>query len=124
MYSSITVLDFETFDSQFTFPRTGSLTPPRIQESGVFTTQASLHQPGTGLHPTPVAHLHPTHGLTMGKQLSYNPLAPIPPGRGVSAGHMTQQGYAGVPGYHQSQSTQPPHSDTYQTPASSVTLGG
>ena len=82
------------------------------------TTQASLFQPipGTGLHPTP--------GFTMGDQLKYNPLAPTPPGRGVSAGHMTQQGYAGVPGYHHGQPTQPPHSYAYQTPAGFVTLGG
>ena len=115
---------FVHFDSQFTFPRTGSLAPPHIQEGGVLTTQASIHQPGTGLHSTPVAHPHPTPGVTMGKQLSYNSLAPIPPGQGVLAGHMTQQGYAGVPGCHQSQPIQLPHSDTYQTPAGSVTLGG
>ena len=48
----------------------------------------------------------------MGEQL-----APFPPGRGVSsAGHMTQQGYAGVLNNHQGQPIQPPHSYAYQTP--------
>ena len=57
----------------------------------------------------------------MGEQMHYNSLAPIPPGRGVLAGHMTQQGYAGVPSNHEGQLTQPPHSYAYQT---SVTSGG
>ena len=68
------------------------------QASPHYKLQTSLHPtPGAGLHPTPITGLHPTPGVT--------------------ASHMNQQGYSGIPAPHLGQPTQLPYSNTHQSPA-------